>query len=89
MRLDQTPAKALSSSAIRRCMVDWCTLNALAAACMLPARGVSKKLSHDEHAGSAMAANSRVTRCAIVLAVYFFERKLRLEIRRDPAWRSH
>jgi hypothetical protein len=25
---------------------------------------------------------------AIVLAVYFFERKLRLEIRRDPAWRS-
>jgi hypothetical protein len=26
---------------------------------------------------------------AIVLAVYFFERKLRLEIRRDPAWRSH
>jgi hypothetical protein len=26
---------------------------------------------------------------AIVLAVHFFERKLRLEIRRDPAWRSH
>ena len=25
---------------------------------------------------------------AIVLAVYFFERKLRLEIRRDPGWRS-
>jgi hypothetical protein len=24
----------------------------------------------------------------IVVAVYFFERKLRLEIRRDPAWRS-
>jgi hypothetical protein len=26
---------------------------------------------------------------AIVLAVHFFERGLRLEIRRDPAWRSH
>ncbi|MGC2300931.1 MAG: hypothetical protein WA476_19150 [Acidobacteriaceae bacterium] len=26
---------------------------------------------------------------AIVLAVYFFERRLRLDIRRDPAWRSH
>jgi hypothetical protein len=26
---------------------------------------------------------------AIVLAVRFFERGLRLEIRRDPAWRSH
>jgi hypothetical protein len=26
---------------------------------------------------------------AIVLAVRFFERSLRLDIRRDPAWRSH
>jgi hypothetical protein len=25
----------------------------------------------------------------IVLAVRFFERRLRLDIRRDPAWRSH
>ncbi|MFY9747339.1 MAG: hypothetical protein WA891_05955 [Acidobacteriaceae bacterium] len=25
---------------------------------------------------------------AIVLAVYFLERKIRLEIRRNPAWRS-
>ena len=32
--------------------------------------GESKKLSHDEHEGSAMTANSRVTRCTIVLAVY-------------------
>jgi hypothetical protein len=26
---------------------------------------------------------------AIVLAVRFFERRLRFETRRDPAWRSH
>ncbi len=26
---------------------------------------------------------------AIVLAVHFFERRLRFETRRDPAWRSH
>ena len=32
--------------------------------------GESKKLSHDEHEGSAMTANSRVTRCTTVLAVY-------------------
>jgi hypothetical protein len=25
---------------------------------------------------------------AIVVAVHFFERRLRFEIRRDPAWRS-
>jgi hypothetical protein len=25
----------------------------------------------------------------IVIAVRFFERRLRLDIRRDPAWRSH
>jgi hypothetical protein len=25
----------------------------------------------------------------IVIAVHFFERRLRLDIRRDPAWRSH
>jgi hypothetical protein len=26
---------------------------------------------------------------AILLTVYFFERRLRLDIRRYPAWRSH
>jgi hypothetical protein len=25
----------------------------------------------------------------IVIAVHFFERRIRLDIRRDPAWRSH
>ena len=47
-------------------MVDWCTLGALAAACILPAR---TKASHDEHEGSAMTANSRVTRYTIMVYV--------------------
>jgi hypothetical protein len=46
-------------------MVDWCTLSALAAGA-----GESKKLSLDEHEGSATTANSRVTRCTIMLAAY-------------------
>jgi hypothetical protein len=31
--------------------------------------GKSKKLSHDEHEGSAMTGNSRVTRCTIMVYV--------------------
>lgn len=37
---------------------------------MLPAAAESNKLSHAEHEGSAMTANSRVTRCRTTLAVY-------------------
>jgi hypothetical protein len=42
----------------------------LAAARTLAARAKARKLGHDEHEGSAMTANSRVTRGTIVLAVY-------------------
>jgi hypothetical protein len=44
----------------------------LLAAIAIPAAGAgeSKKLSHDEHEGSATTANSRVTRGTIMLAVY-------------------
>jgi hypothetical protein len=49
-------------------MVDGCTLGALAADAA--GAGESKKLSHDEHEGSAITADSRVTRGTITLAVY-------------------
>ena len=57
MRLDQTPAKALLK------LRD----PALYGGCGCLQ---SKKLSDDEHESAAMAANSRVTRSTITLAVY-------------------
>jgi hypothetical protein len=50
--------------------VDWCTLSRFGGCLHAAGAGESKKLSHDEHGGSAMTANSRVTRWAIVLAAY-------------------
>jgi hypothetical protein len=70
MRLDQTPAKALLK------LRDPALYGGLVhpqrfGGCLHAAgAGESKKLSHDEHEGSAMTANSRVTRCTITLAVY-------------------
>jgi len=70
MRLDQTPAKALLK------LRDPALYGGLVhpqrfGGCLHAAgAGESKKLSHDEHEGSAMTANSRVTRCTIMLAVY-------------------
>jgi hypothetical protein len=70
MRLDQTPAKALLK--LRDPALDGglVQLSALAACLHAAGAGESKKLSHDEHEGSAMTANSRVTRGTIMLAAY-------------------
>jgi len=67
MRPDQTPAKALP--AIRRCMVDLVHPQRSGGCLHAAGAGESKKLSRDEHEGSAMTANSRVTRCTIMAYV--------------------
>jgi len=69
MRPDQTPAKpllklrdpALFGGLVHPQRFGGC-LHAAGA-------GESKKLSRDEHEGSAMTANSRVTRCTIMVYV--------------------
>jgi hypothetical protein len=51
-------------------MVDWCTLSALAAAGMVPARAKARNRATMNTKGAAMTANSHVTRGTIILAVY-------------------
>jgi hypothetical protein len=64
MRLDQTPAKALLK------LRDPSLYGGLVHPQRFGGCLQSKKLSHDEHEGSGMTANSRVTRYTIMLAVY-------------------
>ena len=69
MRLDQTPAKALLK--LRDPALYGRSVHPRRFGGCLHAAGAgeSKKLSHDEHEGSAMTANSRVTRCTILVYV--------------------
>ena len=67
MRLGQTRAKALPQRRDPALLVHPQRFGGCPHAA---GAGESRKLSHDEREGSAMVANSRVTRCTIVLAVY-------------------